>query len=36
MAYLFAHIELRASEVQRFTEMLGALALLIARNKFRL
>ena len=36
MAYLFAHIKLRAGEVQKFTEMLGALALLIARNKFRL
>ena len=36
MAYLFAHIELRAGKVQKFTEMLGVLAPLIARNKFRL
>lgn len=36
MAYLVAHIKLRAGEVQKFTEMLGVLAPLIARNKFRL
>ena len=36
VTYLFAHIELRAGEVQKFTEMFGVLAPLIARNKFRL
>ena len=36
MTYLFAHIALRSDKVQKFTKMLGTLAPLIARNKFRL
>lgn len=32
MAYLFAHIKLRAGKVQKFTEMLGALAPLVEKH----
>ncbi len=32
MAYVFAHIKLRAGKVQKFTEMLGSLAPLVEKH----